>query len=213
MKKIFYWSNSLLLIIIGLTPKTGIAGTLVVTDTFSVNEVENWVNSRREFMNDFFQVHATITVYRGWDSNNAFAEWVDLGKGVISLGEKLIRNCVEKRNIGPLVLTAILAHEYAHILQEDNNCDLKGKYKELHADFMSGFYLGKMLSETNKIFVQDVMAYTFYKTGDREVNNPQHHGKPDERMKAALKGFSLEMQKNDIFEVYSFGLDFVKTFE
>ena len=91
---------------------------------------------------------------------------------------------------GDAALAYILAHEYAHAAQTVGGFLPKNITAiELQADCMAGFYMGAMPDVTFDL--QDIrqIAAIAYKVGDYEFNNRQHHGTPEQRARAVLRGF------------------------
>jgi hypothetical protein len=91
-------------------------------------------------------------------------------------------------------IPAILAHEYAHIAQFKYGFPYTGKRRELHADYLAGWYIGHRLRfvQTN---VYQAAANFFYK-GDTNFNSPSHHGTHQERWVAFVAGLDLNLRGN-----------------
>jgi len=106
-------------------------------------------------------------------------------------------------------VTAILAHELAHTLQNQRNNALPVVHKELQADFIAGWTI-KYMQRTGSQDVDeaDVLS-TFYKRGEFQFNNPDHHGTRKERLAAFLSGYDVE--DNDVNVAYQKGEIFVRT--
>lgn len=97
----------------------------------------------------------------------------------------------------------IMAHELGHILQYEFGYGPhtpSPKQKELHADFMAGFYL-KMIKYRDQLAWRsdnDVINKLpdaidlIHSTGDFDINSDDHHGTPTERVRAFNYGFSME---------------------
>jgi hypothetical protein len=88
-----------------------------------------------------------------------------------------------------VLITAQLVHEYAHGLQRINGFPYKNKWKELHADYMAGWYVAHrgwcqcdMVTKAGK---------SFHKLGEYNFNDPNHHGTPMEREDAFYAGFNF----------------------
>ena len=96
-------------------------------------------------------------------------------------------------------LTAVLAHETAHILQGHSAdkdelaaihvADREARRIELHADFFSGYYTG-LLKLADVLYPAALVPLTHYDLGDNDLQNKQHHGTPQERAAAVLAGFT-----------------------
>jgi uncharacterized protein len=92
---------------------------------------------------------------------------------------------------GDAALAYIVAHEYSHAVQtktrlDKSNTTLKN---ELQADCLAGFYMGVIPNvEFDAEDIQQIASQA-YDIGEFEFNSEQHHGTPDERKAAVLKGF------------------------
>jgi len=99
------------------------------------------------------------------------------------------------RAAGDFAVAYVLAHEYAHNLQQelgifDNQVTPSARPYELQADCWSGTW-------ANSVFEQgglaredlDEILNTSLAVGDFDVGNAQHHGTPRERREAVLLGF------------------------
>jgi predicted metalloprotease len=99
------------------------------------------------------------------------------------------------RAAGDFAVAYVLAHEYAHNLQQelgvfDNSVSPSARPFELQADCMAGtwafsVYEEGLLDETDLQEATD----TALAVGDFDVGNAQHHGTPQERRDALLAGF------------------------
>jgi hypothetical protein len=84
----------------------------------------------------------------------------------------------------------ILAHEFGHIYQfKYGTKKLPVKLTELQADYFAGWYMGRREQTSNfKISAFRQAVQTMYEKGDYDFDNPQHHGTPQERMRAINEG-------------------------
>lgn len=100
-------------------------------------------------------------------------------------------------------IIAIMAHEFAHLLQAkyqlNKNGGWIGKYPELHADFLAGWYIGKKkYLDDNEI---KNIAESFWNKGDANYYNIDHHGTKYERKFAFMHGFECSnMLVDDAYE-------------
>jgi hypothetical protein len=108
-------------------------------------------------------------------------------------------------NKGGYAVAGIMAHEFAHILQFDKESELSGKARELHADFMAGYYLGKKsyFAPTNV----RAFAVSLFEKGDYAFRSPSHHGTPQERVNAMVAG--VQSANLDLDDAYETGERFV----
>lgn len=138
-----------------------------------------------------FGIAVTVFYYDDSNSPNASATDGITGPygtdGTIYLGTNLIAAQLGKDLGMGHALMAIMAHEGAHIMQYKNGIRLRGKYQELQADFMAGWYLGAR----SKLLFTDVgpAFQTFFELGDYSFNSSDHHGTPEERLDAVRAGF------------------------
>jgi uncharacterized protein len=99
------------------------------------------------------------------------------------------------RAAGDFAVAYVLAHEYAHNLQQelgifDNRQTPSAKPFELQADCMAGTWAHSVYAE-GALQPGDIeeAANTALAVGDFDVGNAQHHGTPEERRAALLDGF------------------------
>ena len=94
-------------------------------------------------------------------------------------------------------VVAVCAHEFGHIVQFKHGLDRElqegqstAKCVELQADFLAGFFAGRRkLLQPN--YPAAVFATTQFSFGDDMVDDPNHHGTPEQRGAAVVKGFEL----------------------
>jgi hypothetical protein len=89
-------------------------------------------------------------------------------------------------------IRGIFAHEAAHLLQYKKRLEFPStRLRELHADYLAGWYVGRVNRnprEDNKL--DEIQIFNgFYRRGDDDFDNPDHHGSRTERLKAFLEGF------------------------
>jgi uncharacterized protein len=99
------------------------------------------------------------------------------------------------RAIGDFGVAYIVAHEYAHNVQQElgyysTGRVVQAKPFELQADCMAGAW-GNSVYRQGKLDPGDVeeALSTAQAVGDFEVRDQQHHGTPDERRAAWLRGY------------------------
>ena len=99
------------------------------------------------------------------------------------------------RAAGDFAVAYVLAHEYAHNLQQelgifDNRVSRQAKPYELQADCFAGVWAYSVFAagalEPGDL---DEAAEAARAVGDFDVGNEQHHGTPDERRSALLTGY------------------------
>lgn len=126
--------------------------------------------------------------------------------GTIFIGINLLNQEYENTNGRFFSLPSILAHEFAHTVQHRAGFTQQGKWRELHADFLAGYFIG----HRERFAKQDVYQamLTLYSKGDYDYNNPQHHGTPSERNEAFNAGYLLNKRSTSASgaEAYKAGL-------
>lgn len=148
------------------------------------------LSSESKNLDEIFSVEVELYSYDDKDSHNAYASPVcDILNcdGSIRLGKSLLLDEIVVAN-GYVSVIGIMAHEYAHIVQFQQKSNLAGKFAELQADFLAGWYLGK----TKNISFNDLkpFANSLYYKGDFNFWSTQHHGTPEERANAMIMGFN-----------------------
>ena len=83
------------------------------------------------------------------------------------------------------------------------------KRSELHADFLAGYYAGvRKLQKPD--FPAAIFATDAYASGDNDVNDRSHHGTPDERAAAIVRGFEVGYrERRSLSEAVQIGLNYV----
>ena len=112
----------------------------------------------------------------------------------IYVGEGIARDIND--GLGDFGVAYVLAHEYAHNVQQELGWYANGfKFTtvapfELQADCMAGAWAFAVYRE-GLLDDSDVReaVQTAYAVGDFDFTNPQHHGTPDERAKAWKRGY------------------------
>lgn len=127
----------------------------------------------------------------------------DFADGTVFIGLNLITH--EFKEGHSFAVPTILAHEFAHIMQNKNGFPYRGKWSELHSDYMAGWYTAYRKQYTLQD-PKESMA-SLVEKGDTNFNSPGHHGTPRERGKAFLEGY---MNRGSASEAYSAGLKYIR---
>ena len=138
--------------------------------------------------------------------------------GTVCFGRNLFRDLMDRYQDQGLAVMAVAAHEFGHIAQFRSGVDRQllrnqstVKRVELHADFLSGYFLGVRKRHQPTISVR-AAGHTLYRMGDYEFNNPKHHGTPDQRVAAAEAGFELgRYDKAEFGQAFSWGVEHILT--
>ncbi|RYD74426.1 MAG: hypothetical protein EOP53_18285 [Sphingobacteriales bacterium] len=129
---------------------------------------------------------------------NAFAAPADDYWGTpkkIVMGDGIMQAYADM-GFSDIAAQGILAHEYGHQVQFANDVefvfDPEGTRRtELMADAFAAYFLThKQGATANWKRVKEFLA-VFYAIGDCAFDNPNHHGTPNQRLKAATFGYNL----------------------
>lgn len=92
-------------------------------------------------------------------------------------------------------VTAVLAHELAHLVQFQHSIAEASVRRELEADFIAGWFFS-VLSVVDPNFTSNAGyldgVKALYDRGDYLFNQREHHGTPDERKAAFAAGYSSQ---------------------
>jgi hypothetical protein len=167
---------------------------------------------------DTFNVYPGFGFYDDRDQPNAWATSASLipnTSGTVVFGENYFKKWMKYDPTGISVL-ATLAHEFGHIMQyaSGQSSRIRGnspttKRTELHADYMSGFYIA--------LLKKDNPNASFWRAGDKfrqigtyDDKDPRFHGTPEERVAASQKGFTVGFnQERDAKSAFDSGVDYV----
>lgn len=174
-------------------------------------KLDNMINTENAMLNAIFGVH--IDLYVGGDvENNGNALFHPSCKlqgciGQIWLGKNLMNELFQQAH-GPDRLKAVFAHEYGHALQHQHGWAGSGKHKELHADFLSGYYIGVKGSISEDKLTSFIDQ--FYSIGDNNFFSASHHGTGLERACAFREGYKFATDLGyTVYQAYVVGKDYV----
>ncbi len=135
--------------------------------------------------------------------------------GTVFMGTTLMSEFLQRSQFGDILVMAVCAHEFGHIVQY-NTGDLidrldrmhhSVKYVELHADFLAGFYIGRR-SSSYEVEQLRTLGAGYEAMGDTAYNDPSHHGTHAERIAAVEAGYQMALNTDgDIDEAIAAGLD------
>lgn len=142
------------------------------------------LNGQAAVLGGMFGVTPNLYTLEDSQAANAYA---DCKNNRVMLGLRLLKEELWTMSQGGVAVAGILAHEFAHIYQCAQGSSLSGKYRELQADWLAGWYLGK----TSALMGTDVSSFavSLWKKGDYNFRDPNHHGTPKERVAAMVDGF------------------------
>src|SRR5262249_39947779 len=136
--------------------------------------------------------------------------------GTVLFGTHLLRSVLSEVESPDAVVTAVCAHEFGHILQYKKNLattivagQKTAKRLEIHAHFFARFYSGtRKLQKPN--YPTAVFGMRALKTGDYDQSAPDHHGRPEERMAAVVRGFEVAFrERRTLLDAIQIGMNHV----
>ncbi len=184
-------------------------GTAVAKTTNNVL-LDNILNTEYSMLTKVFQVNLDFYILDDSEGSNAYFTSRCSGDkcdGSILLGTNLMSEEISKSS-GPESIKAIMAHEFGHALQNLMGWGGIGKQKELHADFLAGYYIGLK----SYIIRQNVDMFTkqFFSIGDNDFFSIYHHGTSKERACSFLEGYLCATTRNyNIYQAYNAGIDYI----
>ncbi|MEI6202379.1 MAG: hypothetical protein WCP68_10540, partial [Enhydrobacter sp.] len=156
-------------------------------------------------ISDVLQVSPGFAYYDDYDGLNAYATpkvRMNGPDGTVLFGQGFLKKLRAGREAPEVAVVAVCAHEFGHILQFKHrltttvrNGDSTVKRTELQADYFSGYFAGRRKKELPS-YPAAVGALAQYNVGDHSLNSPQHHGTPDERGAAFVRGFEAAYHEN-----------------
>jgi hypothetical protein len=170
-------------------------------------------------LTDTFGVLPGFAYYDDSAAPNAKATaWKMMGRadGTVLFGRRLLQRCLNAREHPDVAVSAVCAHEFGHItaikyglMKRLKEGQPTVKRSELHADFLAGFFAGVRKLERPS-FPAAVFATTQYSVGDYNTHKPTHHGTPDERAAAIVKGFETAYRdRRSATEALQIGMKYV----
>lgn len=150
-----------------------------------------------------FDVWPKVGFYDDAEAPNAMAMRYLVGANVeyaVVFGRTYFKKLLSYDPSGITVLQTA-AHEFAHVwVYRDRMFDnIRGgdstvKRVELHADFLSGYYLGLRKRDNPDAKFRSA-GVRRWQSGDTQFLNIHHHGTPEQRLAAAEEGFKLGFLK------------------
>lgn len=141
--------------------------------------------------------------YDDSDSMNAYASprvRLSNADGTVLMGINLLRTLRAMHDAPDVAVAGVCSHEFGHILQFKHGLDVDAdqptvKRSELQADYFAGYFAGLRKRERAS-YPAAVVALIQHDYGDTAFWNPAHHGTPEERGAAVVKGFEAAFRDN-----------------
>jgi len=170
-------------------------------------------------LTDVFGVLPGFSFFDDYDGENAYATAVsklNRADGTVLFGKRYFLHAMEEPESPEVGVIATCAHEFGHIVQYKNklqprltNGQPTVKRVELHADFFAGYFAGARKIEKPD-FPAAVFAVNRYARGDFSTSR-KHHGTPDERAAAVVRGFETAYRERRSFaDAMTIGLNYVE---
>src|SRR5262249_46534616 len=169
-------------------------------------------------LTDLFGVLPGFCYYDDHDGPNAYATGATKlarADGTVLYGKRRLRNDLAKRESPEVEVAATCAHEFVHIVQFKHKLIARLNYgrsdvkrSELHADFLAGYFAGaRKLQKAG--YPAAVYATNGYADGDSS-NGRNHHGTPEERAAAVVRGFETAYRERRNFsDAIQIGMNYV----
>ncbi len=181
---------------------------LQVYSSTGSTELDEYLNSVKLILEDTYSIRVELKVFNDGNSPNAYANTNSSNQfyfdGSVFLGKNLLDKEIHKNENGLDAVSGIMAHEFAHILQTKMDCTLKGSLLELHADFLSGYYMGK-----SGLYTEDglkAFGESLYEKGDIALWDETHHGTPQQRYRAMMGGYRYSKEVSTPEKAYHLGV-------
>lgn len=171
-------------------------------------------------LSEVFGVVPSFAYYDDYDGPNAWAtsrKKMENPDGTVLFGLRYLRGALAQREAPDIWVTSVCAHEFGHIVQYKrgignlNNGQTTVKRSELHADFLAGFYAGRVKLQ-RPAYPAAVFAAQHYAAGNYNYQHPSFHGTPDERANAVVRGFEAAYRsRQSLNEAIQTGIKYVQS--
>jgi hypothetical protein len=180
-------------------------------ESTGVGKLDQLLNAEKRLLEEFFKVKTELKILNDSDAPNAYATDKSSNTfyfdGTVYLGYTLMADELQKRDAeGLSAIRGIMAHEYAHILQTKLDCTLEGSMRELHADFMAGWYMGIRSLYDSETSLK-AFGESLFEKGDPRLWDAGHHGTPKKRLEAMLGGYFASTKTTDPEMAYKIGIE------
>ena len=168
---------------------------------------------------DTFRVLPGFAYYDDFGQPNAYASRVVRmanADGTVLFGQRLRKKLLAWPEHPDVAVTAVCAHEFGHILQFKLNLRpiiLAGQRTVKTARTacrLFGRVLCRVLKLKKPTYPAAVFATQKYSSGGWNVNSPTHHGTPDERAAAIVRGFEVAYrERRNLSDAVWIGVNYV----
>ena len=199
-------------------------------EVFSLTQEEPLIPASGDEVFDRALGRALVRLARTFDVRPGFA-YIDDGQsknayatpetriprthGTVLFGLNLLREALHMGIGGDIAVLGICAHEFAHIFQFFSHYyrELESRHHtvkliELHADYLSGYFIGRLKQDRPSIRLYN-FGRLINSIGDTNFNNPSHHGTSEERVRAAETGFRAASSVSSAQSAARQGFEFV----
>ena len=168
---------------------------------------------------DLFGVVPGFAFFDDSASPNAYATdqvRMQRADGTVLMGKQMLRRLLNLKEAPDAALASVCAHEFGHILQFKRQLVprvMAGqntvKPLELQADLFAGYFAG-MRKRERPAYPAAVFAVTTHLVGDMDFTDRNHHGTPDERAAALVRGFEAAFRERlDVEAMIEMSLHYV----
>lgn len=154
---------------------------------------------------DYFEVLPGFAYYDDSDSENAYATprvRLKNSDGTVLFGLNFFQRLRRLPDSPEVAIAGVCSHEFGHIVQFKNGLietvnrgQPTVKRCELQADYFAGYFAGLRKRE-NPSYPAAVVALAQHDVGDTAFTNPNHHGTPEERGAAVVRGFEAAFREH-----------------
>ncbi len=158
-------------------------------------------------ISDVFGVLPGFCFYDDHAGGNAYATnavRMQRADGTVLFGKRYLLKCLLSKESPDAVVAATCAHEFGHIVQYKYKLDARlkrgqttVKRSELNADFFAGYFAG-VCKLRRPDYPAAVFATNRFARGDF-TNDAEHHGTPQERAAAVVRGFEAAYRERRSF--------------
>jgi hypothetical protein len=168
---------------------------------------------------EIYGVLPGFSFFDDYDGPNAYAtpaKRLQRADGTVLFGKRYFMNAMQEKESPEVGVIATCAHEFGHIVQYKHGLQKRLteghpniKRLELNADFFAGYFAGARKLEKPE-FPAAVFAANRYAHGDYHTSKT-HHGTPDERVAAIVRGFETSYKERRSFaDAIGIGVDYVE---